>query len=169
MGDKQGIPNFMVANFPQHASYGFNVRRTHRAFDRLLSAMLSRHGIKTGYWYYLRVLWSKDGLTQREMSTFNNVSENTTAILIGKMMKDRLVTRERDGEDKRKWIVRLTPRSLRLRNELLPYAGQVNEIASRGIPKSELAICLSVLKRMSVNLEQAWHEIDPSAASSESE
>lgn len=154
----------MVADFPQLASYGFNVRRTHRAFDRLLSAMLSRHKIKTGYWYYLRVLWQKDGLTQKEMSTFNNVSENTTAILIGKMMKERLVSRERDREDKRKWIVRLTPRSLRLRTDLLPYASQVNEIASRGISKSDLATCLSVLKRMSANLEQGWREIDPNVA-----
>ncbi len=151
----------MAANLPTSASYGFNVRRAHRAFDRLLNAYLSRHGIKTGYWYYLRVLWIQDGLTQKEMSDLNNVSENTTAILIGGMVKDKLVTRSRDGKDRRKWIVRLTPHAVRLRSELLPYAARVNKIAATGITKSELDVCLSVLKRMSANLEAGLHCVDP--------
>jgi DNA-binding MarR family transcriptional regulator len=99
------------------------------------------------------------------MSTLNNVSENTTAILISGMMKDRLVTRARDGEDKRKWIVRLTPRATRLRADLLPYAAQVNDIAAKGISKSDLATCLAVLKLMSANLEQAMKDLDPDAGS----
>ena len=144
----------MKAAPPQSSSYGFNVRRTHRAFDRLLSSFLSPHGIKTGYWYYLRLLWERDGLTQKEMSDLNNVSENTTAILIGGMVKEKMVTRSRDGKDKRKWIVRLTPRGVSLRDELLHYAARVNGAAAAGIRKSELATCLSVLKRMSSNLEQ---------------
>lgn len=153
----------MVANLPTSASYGFNVRRAHRAFDRLLNSYLGPHGIKTGYWYYLRVLWGRNGLTQKEMSDLNNVSENTTAILISGMVKDRLVTRCRDDKDKRKWIVSLTPRATRLRADLLPYAARVNEIAATGITKSELATCLSVLKRMSSNLEQVLKKVEPDA------
>jgi|ERR1700733_1773421 len=146
----------MLASLSTSASYGFNVRRAHRAFDRLLNAFLSGHGLKTGYWYYLRVLWTNDGLTQKDLSTRNNVSENTTAILIRGMLKERLVTRRRNSRDKREWNVWLTPRAVRLRPELLPYAAHVNEIAAKGISKSELAICRSVLKRMSANLEQAF-------------
>ncbi len=151
----------MAERLPTSASYGFNVRRAHRAFDRVLNAYLSRHGVKTGYWYYLRVLWMQDGLTQKEMSSLNNVSENTTAILISGMVKDGLVKRSRDGKDKRKWIVHLTPRAMRLRAELFPYAIRVNALATRGISRSELATCLSVLKRMSANLEAALPEIEP--------
>ena|SRR5579863_7376775 len=146
----------MLPTVSTSASYGFNVRRAHRAFDRLLNAFLSGHGLKTGYWYYLRVLWANDGLTQKELSDRNNVSENTTAILIRGMLKEHLVTRKRNSRDKREWNVWLTPRAVRLRPGLLPYAAHVNDIAAKGISKRELAIGLSVLKRMSANLEKAF-------------
>jgi DNA-binding MarR family transcriptional regulator len=142
-----------MKNLSTATSFGFNVRRAHRAFDRLLHAFLMPHGIKTGFWYFLRVLWARDGQTQRELSVANNVTENTTAAMINGMMKEGLVTRLRDPEDKRKWIVTLTPHGSQLRHELLPYAKKVNEIAVQGIAKSDLAVCLSVLKRMSANLE----------------
>jgi DNA-binding MarR family transcriptional regulator len=142
-----------MKNVSTATSFGFNARRTHRAFDRLLNAFLMPHGIKTGFWYFLRVLWARDRQTQRELSAANNVTENTTAAMINGMMKEGLVTRVRDAQDKRKWIVTLTPRGSQLRHELLPYAKKVNEIAVKGIAKSELAVCLSVLKRMSANLE----------------
>lgn len=49
-------------------SLGYQVRRCHRRFDRLLSAYLARHDLKTGFWYYLRVLWLKDGVTQKYLT-----------------------------------------------------------------------------------------------------
>jgi hypothetical protein len=75
------------------ASHGFNARRAHRAFDRLLEAFLKPHGLKTGYWYYLRVLWIEDGVSQKRLSEMNNVTENTTTAIIGAMARDGLVER----------------------------------------------------------------------------
>lgn len=152
-----------MKNPPTSESYGFNTRRAHRAFDRLLHAHLTPHDLKAGYWYYLRVLWSRDGLSQKELSTLNNVAENTTTAMINGMVRDGFVTRTRDPEDKRKWAVRLTPRAIALRTEVLPYAEKVNAIAARGIPKEELATCLSVLKRMSANLEDAFQALESGA------
>ena len=140
-------------NLAPDKSLGFNVRRAHRAFDRLLNANLMRHKLSTGFWYYLRVLWIDNGLTQKELSKRNNVTENTTTSTVLSMTREGLVTRERDADDNRKRIVRLTPKALKLRTLLLPYARQVNEVARRNISTEELDICLDVLKRMSANLE----------------
>ena len=146
-------------------SHGFNTRRAHRAFDRLLNAYLQREGLATGFWYYLRLLWIDDGQTQKALSRRNNVAENTTTALIVAMEKAGLVTRERDAADRRRSIVRLTDKGRALRPKLIPFADHVNEIARQGISQTDLAICLDVLKKMSANLEEAFVAISEDEAS----
>jgi DNA-binding MarR family transcriptional regulator len=63
-----------------------------------------------------------------------------------------LVRRERNPGDRRKLSIFLTPPGQALKAELMPVAYRINDIAARGIPADELAVCLSVLKRMSTNL-----------------
>ena len=152
-----------MRDLPTDQSIGFNVRRAHRAFDRRLNAHLQKHGLKTGYWYYLRVLWARDGLTQRELSTANNVTENTTTSMINAMVKDGLVVRLRDDRDQRIWRIMLTDRAKSMREGLLPYAREVNQTAAAGLSSKELAVCLSVLTRLSTNLESAFDSISGEA------
>jgi DNA-binding MarR family transcriptional regulator len=147
-------------DLPPKRSHGFATRRAHRAFDRLLNGLLSRHGLKSGYWYYLRALWIEDGQSQRRLSEATNTTENTTAITIGAMARAGLVRRIRAEGDRRSWVVLLTDRGEALRRELMPYAHQVNETATRGIPADELDICLDVLGRLASNLEAAWKSDD---------
>ena len=136
-------------------SFGFAVRRAHRAFDKALQARLARHGIAPGYWYYLRVLWDDDGLTQKELSRRTGTAENTVAVMIGAMMKDGLVARTRSESDRRKWQITLTPHAQSLRAELFPYVAEVNGIAAQGVSKEERALFLDIIERMRANLAAA--------------
>jgi DNA-binding MarR family transcriptional regulator len=147
-----------MTELPTERSPGFVTRRAHRAFDRLLNSFLLPHGLKTGYWYYLRVLWIEDNVSQKRLSELSNVAENTTTAMIAAMVRDGLVTRERDPNDKRSFLVSLTPKALALRDALMPFALTVNAIATKGIEKTELETCLSVLQAMSANLEVAFAE-----------
>lgn len=150
-----------MQDLPTTRSYGFNVRRTHRAFDRLLHAYLTARGLKAGFWYYLRLLWIEDGLSQKQLSDLNNVAENTTAAMIKAMVADGLVVRAKDPDDGRRWCVSLTRKGADLREHLLPYAVEVNEIAKAGIDVDELETCLRVLQAMSANLETAFSRAHP--------
>lgn len=136
-------------------SFGFAVRRAHRAFDKALQMRLARHGIAPGYWYYLRVLWDDDGLTQKELSRRTGTAENTVAVMIGAMMKDGLVARTRSKSDRRKWQITLTPHAQSLRVELFPYVAEVNGIAAQGVSKEERALFLDIIERMHANLAAA--------------
>jgi DNA-binding MarR family transcriptional regulator len=133
-------------------SLGFQVRRCHRAFDRLLNAYLSREGLTSGFWYFLRALWQENGATQKRLSQLNNVTEPTTVTTLNAMTRIDLVRRERNSGDKRKLNVFLTPKGERLRADLMPYAFRINAIAGQGIDAADLATCLGVLKQMSANL-----------------
>ena len=133
-------------------SLGYQVRRCHRRFDRLLNAVLAREGLKAGYWYYLRVLWLEDGLTQKQLSDRTNVAENTTAVMINGMVADGLVERRQQLGDRRKQNIVLTERGRELETRLMHHATSINDLASADIPADEVAICLSVLARVSRNL-----------------
>ena len=147
---------------PEH-SLGYQVRRCHRRFDRLLNAYLTPRGLQSGFWYYLRVLWRENGVTQKYLSDMTNVTENTTASMINGMMKHGLVERNPDPKDRRKVQIILTDRGKRLEDELMRYAIDINRIAVAGIDPADVSTCVAVLKRMSANLAQAFDDLPDKA------
>ena len=137
-------------------SLGYQVRRCHRRFDRFLNAVLSEHGLKTGYWYYLRVLWREDNLTQKQLSDLTNVTENTTAAMISGMISAGLITRSRALDDRRRMSIRLTELGRSFESKLMPYAHHINDLAAEGVSKEDMATCLKVLDKLSLNLAEAY-------------
>lgn len=139
-------------DLPADRSLGFQVRRCHRAFDRVLNGYLAREGLSSGFWYFLRALWLENGATQKRLSQLNNVTEPTTVTVLAAMGRLGLVRRERNLGDRRKVNIFLTPAGEALKPRLMPYAARINEIAGQGVAPEDLATCLSVLKQMSENL-----------------
>jgi DNA-binding MarR family transcriptional regulator len=113
---------------------------------------LAPHGLGPGFWYYLRVLWDEDGLTQRELSERTHVVETTTVTMLAAMEAAGLIERRRNHADRRKINVFLTNKGRALEAALIPHAVEINAIATAGIPKEQVRVCLDVLRRMSANL-----------------
>ena len=44
------------------------VKDATRGFLRALQTRLAAHDVQLGHWTFLRILWERDGLTQRELS-----------------------------------------------------------------------------------------------------
>ena len=142
------------AEFPLAQSSGFLVRDANRAFQRLLEKRIAPHGIARGQWYFLRVLWSEDGLSQRELSARVGTMEPTTVIALRSMEKVGLVRRVRSADDKRRSQVWLTPKAQRLRNELLALARGITDEAEHGIAREDLASFRRIVARMTANLDR---------------
>jgi MarR family transcriptional regulator, organic hydroperoxide resistance regulator len=145
-------------DIPPAKSVAFQIRRAHLAFDRLLTMRLNRHGIKSGFWHYLRALWIEEGLTQKRLSQITHVTEVTTVSLLNDMTHRGLIQRERDTADRRQVFVNLTPKGRALKKRILPYATELNKIAIRGIPKEDIELCLAVFSKMASNLEAEFKE-----------
>jgi MarR family transcriptional regulator, organic hydroperoxide resistance regulator len=140
--------------FPLAESAGFLVRDANRAFQRLLERRIAPHGIARGQWYFLRVLWSEDGLSQRELSARVGTMEPTTVIALRSMEKAGLIRRVRSADDKRRSQVWLTPKAQRLRNELLALARGITDQAEDGIAREDLASFRRIIARMTANLDR---------------
>jgi DNA-binding MarR family transcriptional regulator len=142
----------METMLPPDRSLGFQVRRCHRAFDRVLNARLAREGFSSGFWYFLRALWTEDGATQKRLAQLTNVTEPTAVTVLSGMDRLGLIRRVRNVEDRRKVNVFLTPRAEKLERELIPVAMGINDVARAGVSDEDLETCLAVLKKMSENL-----------------
>src|SRR3974377_1813978 len=95
-------PPRRAAAFPPRLSSGYLVRDAHRAFQRLLERRIAAYGVTRGQWYFLRVLWVADGLSQRELSARVGMMEPTTAIALRSMERAQLIRRLRGDDDSRK-------------------------------------------------------------------
>ena len=142
------------AEFPPAESAGYLVRDAHRAFQRLLEKRIAPYGVSRGQWYFLRVLWSEDGLSQRELSARVGMMEPTTVIALRSMEKAGLIRRVRSSDDKRKAQVWLTPKAQRMRNELLSVARGITDQAEDGLRRDELAQFRRTIARMTANLDR---------------
>lgn len=153
-GSSNSKPDRRAAAFPPALSSGYLVRDAHRAFQRMLERRIAAYGVTRGQWYFLRVLWTADGLTQRELSARVGMMEPTTAIALRSMERSQLIRRLRADDDRRKIRVFLTPKARRLRNELLTLARGITAAAEAGIAARDLANFRRVIARMTANLDR---------------
>jgi MarR family transcriptional regulator, organic hydroperoxide resistance regulator len=147
-------PRRRAGEFPPATSSGYLVRDAHRAFQRLLERRIAPYGVSRGQWYFLRVLWISDGLSQRELSARVGMMEPTTVIALRSMEKAGLIRRVRGDDDRRKVRAFLTAKAKRLRDELLAVARQITADAEQDIAGRDLATFRRVIAQMTANLDR---------------
>ncbi len=134
-------------------SLGTQIRATHRLLQRALQARVEQHGVTLGMWYFLRVLWEQDGLTQSELSQRVGTMEPTTLSAIRDMEARGFVRRVPSEIDRRKINIYLTDRGRALQALLLPSAVDVVSRAARGLSEREVTMLLSLLGCIQKNLQ----------------
>ncbi len=119
-------------------SIGYLLRDTYRYFQRLLQARIGSCGITMGHWFFLRVLWEQDGLTQAELSKRAGIMTARTVAALNELQERGLVERRPHPSDKRKYNVFLTRQGRALERQLLPFAIEVNEMAAARLEPAEV-------------------------------
>lgn len=133
-------------------SMGYLCRVGFRRFAKALENRTLAHGVSSGQWRFLRVLWRGDGITQRDLSRRVDMREPTTVVALKGLERRGFVVRRKDTDDRRKVLVFLTPKARALHDKLIPYVAEVHRIASRGIDKADIAVARKVLLAMGQNL-----------------
>ena len=102
------------------ASMGHVIRRAHQAFTRSLEARLEPYGISSSMYFFLRLLWERDGQTQREISAELGLTPPTTVSAMDNLEGKGLIVRSRNAHDRRKINIYLTKRGRELESKLRP-------------------------------------------------
>jgi len=77
------------------------VRDAGRAFNKRLQVRLQKYNVSFGHWTFLRILWTSDGLTQKELSDLAGVMEPTTFSAIQAMEALGYVVRKQKPENRK--------------------------------------------------------------------
>jgi DNA-binding MarR family transcriptional regulator len=140
---REAVPDDRLAHLVKDAT---------RALLRALQMRLAEHSVSIGHWTFLRILWEKDGLTQRELSEQAGLMEPTTFSAIQAMQRLGYVTRRHRGDNRKNMYVFLTPKGRALKARLVPLAEDLNHIAVSGVADGDIAITRRVLLAVIENL-----------------
>ena len=140
---RDAVPNDRMAHLVKDAT---------RALVRALQTRLAQHEVPFGHWTFLRILWEKDGLTQRELSREAGVMEPTTFTALKAMESRGYILRRQLAGNRRKVHIFLTARGRALKRTLVPLAEAVNRIAVRGVTSADVAATRRTLMNLLVNL-----------------
>jgi MarR family transcriptional regulator, organic hydroperoxide resistance regulator len=140
---REAVPNDRLAHLVKDAT---------RALLRALQMRLAAHSVSLGHWTFLRILWEKDGLTQRELSEQAGVMEPTTFSALKAMERFGMVTRRQMPGNKKKVFVYLTPKGRLLKSKLVPLAEEVNAVAANNVKASDIATTRQTLLAIIENL-----------------
>lgn len=130
------------------------VKDATRSFLRALQVRLATHDVSLGHWTFLRILWKRDGVTQRELSIEAGVMEPTTVTALRSMEAVGYIERKQRPDNKKNMYVHLTPLGRSLKEKLVPLAEEVNAVAVDGISSEAVLETRKVLLRIIENLTQ---------------
>ena len=142
---REAVPNDRFAHLVKDAT---------RSFQRSLQMRLARFDVPFGHWTFLRALWERDGLTQKQLSDEVGVMEPTTLMAVRAMEARGWVERRQRADNRKNVHIYLTDAGRALKDVLVPLAEEVNASGAKGLTADEIAVARRVLLTMITNLAE---------------
>jgi DNA-binding MarR family transcriptional regulator len=134
-------------------SVGFMLNITTRRLRKILQRKLNEEGLDYGSWFFLRILWVEDGLTQAQLCAFTGFSQPTAAIALRKMRQAGLINVTSDPNDRRAGHVHLTSKAKRMQPHFAKFVAETRTRITRGISESEIRLVKTVMRKIRENCE----------------
>lgn len=110
---------------PTHATPGHMIRRAGQLHDRYFDEEFG--GAVTARQYALMLALGREGVSdQVTLSQMIAVDRSTVGDIVARLVRNGLITRERDKEDGRRSVLRLSPEGERVIRDLSPQIDAVN-------------------------------------------
>lgn len=137
---------------PFSTGFGYVLRHTYKAVSRRLATELATGGIAFAHYYYLRALLETDGIPQVELSERVGVDQSTVVTVVDTLVRQKIVERRDDPDDRRKALIFLTAKGKALRRPIRAAIDRAHADALRGISASDMETFKRVAARVRKNL-----------------
>ncbi|WP_182915390.1 MarR family winged helix-turn-helix transcriptional regulator [Rhodopseudomonas palustris] len=127
--------------------------------DRRLKPLLKKclalegGGVTYGMWFFLRVLWEEDGLSQRELSERVGMMQPTAVTALRDMERHGFVKIKPDPNDGRSTRIFLTRAGRQVGDRMLPMVKGINDFVLKGISADEFDMLRNILRKMRANID----------------
>jgi len=142
-----------VLEYDFEESIAYWVVMTAHAFERALNEELAPHGITYRQWQVLGWLALEGGLSQAQLADRLRVEAPTLVGILDRMERDGWISRRTAHDDRRKKLVRPTPRVQPVWAKVVAAARRVRARAARGIDPEDLKRVMKTLAAVQENLK----------------
>lgn len=121
---------------------------------------LAHHKVSISAWYYMRVLWVHDGISQRELTERVGAMQPNTVSVLKSLERTKMVAIDRKGGDRRSTRVWLTPKAKRLvEKTVTEMRARSMPVVLAGFDGQEEAELRRLLQKISDNIRNSgWTE-----------
>lgn len=133
-------------------SPGFLIGALSRLYQQALQARMNPHGVTAAQFPVLLSLWQQDGQTQSNLCRQLRVEQPTLANTLNRMVRDKLVRKVKDTNDRRQTIIKLTEQGRALQPLLTTSALELHRTMTQGMQSADAAVRLFLTKMIN-NLE----------------
>ena len=116
--------------------------------------VLQTHDLNLPMWRVLAVVHRKEGVRAGELATATSLERSAVSRILGSLSKRGLVRREHKSEDARVVSVHLTPKGVRLMEQLIPHAIHHEDVTLADFTENEIAHLKDMLRRLYENMER---------------
>jgi len=137
-------------------SLGLMIYRTALALKSTLQRCFKENGfeITAEQWAIIRHLWEEEGLSQREIGEKAAKDKPNITRMLDALEKKRLIFRQPDPRDRRKFCVYLTKEGKQLHERLQPVAQTLRERVTRSLSQPEIDRIKETLGKINQNIGQ---------------
>ena len=131
-----------------------------REAQRTFNHEFARLGLTGGMHTLLLHLYRCDGVTQQELSRHLHFDKAHVARIIGKLMDQGYIVKERNPDDQRSYRIFLTPRALEVKPDILQVFRNWIDRLVKGFSPREREDLVELLTRMIGNLDDNRREMN---------
>jgi DNA-binding MarR family transcriptional regulator len=144
-------PGPTEAEFTQHA--GFLLAQVGRAVTRQYRCALSPIGLRPRETHALLRLRDAGAMSQQALGTALDIDASNLVALLNDLEADRLISRRRDPQDRRRHVVEVSKRGAKLVNEVERAAAEVEERFFAALDEDERAALQGLLARVALSAD----------------
>ena len=154
------IKKLLYMSFCMKTNGGFLVTKIKQLGDRIFEKILSEKNIDAfngAQGRILYVLWQKDGISIRSLSTKCGLAITSLTTMLERMENQGLISRVQSETDKRKTLLFLTEKAHALKGEYDSVSDEMGSIYYKGFSEEEITRFEECLDRIRKNLEE-WQK-----------
>lgn len=132
-------------------SIGRYISHFHRLGATFLAKEYEKYHIGSGQYQFLIQLYLQDGISHDELTDKVSVDKGTTTRAIKKLEEAGYVTTAVNQQDKRKYLISLTPKARAICDEIMEISFKWNHALVGSLTQEELDILFVLLRKMARN------------------
>ena len=144
-------------HFRADDSLGFQISKLSRKMAQLLASRFKPFDITVEQWSVLCRLREQDGITQKELAARAVKDQPTITRILDCLDRKEMVRREANAEDRRSFLIRITPKGAAMADKLIPIEMQTMQDLMDGVPGERIEAFRETLRVLENNADRAYH------------